>query len=151
MQMFVDMDGVLTDFNTHYEAVFGIRPDKLTDGVNWSAVRKEPDFYLNIPPMQDFIELWRYIAPHNPIILTGIPSLVPEAENNKRSWVERNINDTVMVICCRSRDKSHYCTPGDILIDDREIYRDLWIDAGGIWITHRSTLQTIDALVDLGI
>ncbi len=50
MQIFVDMDGVLADFDAHYEAVLGVRPDKITDNVDWSAVRAVKDFYLNHPP-----------------------------------------------------------------------------------------------------
>jgi beta-phosphoglucomutase-like phosphatase (HAD superfamily) len=31
MQLFVDMDGVLADFDRHHETVFGARADTLTD------------------------------------------------------------------------------------------------------------------------
>ena len=50
MNLFVDMDGVLADFAQHHQAVFGWRPEK-EDNVDWAAVRKVEDFYLNIPPM----------------------------------------------------------------------------------------------------
>jgi hypothetical protein len=38
--LFVDMDGVLADFDAHHEAVFGVRPSKVTDNVHWAAVRR---------------------------------------------------------------------------------------------------------------
>jgi hypothetical protein len=42
-----------------------------------------------------------------------------------------------------------HAQPGDILIDDSEKYRNSWIQAGGIWMTHRSadgTIATLDAM-----
>ena len=42
MQIFVDMDGVLADFDTGHEIVFGIRSDKLADNVDWPAVQAMP-------------------------------------------------------------------------------------------------------------
>ena len=50
MPLFVDMDGVLADFDAHHEAVLGVRSDKQTDNVDWLRVRDIKDFYLNIPP-----------------------------------------------------------------------------------------------------
>jgi hypothetical protein len=41
--------------------------------------------------------------------------------------------------------------PGDILIDDFDKYRDLWIKAGGIFIHHTSAVASIHALRELGI
>ena len=151
MQIFVDLDGVLADFDAHHEAVFGVRPDKLADNVDWSAVRKVPNFYLNIPPMPDLPTLWAYIAPHEPVVLTGVPASVPEAPSNKRAWVERNLGGDVEVRCCRPREKYLHAEPGDILIDDWEKHRTLWIDAGGVWIMHRSAVETIQTLADLGV
>jgi hypothetical protein len=46
---------------------------------------------------------------------------------------------------------SIHASPGDILIDDWEKYRDLWIAKGGVWITHRSAVETIVALNALGL
>lgn len=149
MQLFVDMDGVLADFDTGYELEFGIRPSKADDNVDWDAVRAVPGFYENLPPMPDLAELWHFIQPFEPIVLTGVPSDVPEAPDNKRAWVEKTFGGGVPIICCRSREKSLHAKPGDILIDDWERYRDLWIGVDGRWITHRSASETISELAIL--
>ncbi|MCL2453242.1 MAG: hypothetical protein FWD08_06305 [Alphaproteobacteria bacterium] len=47
IQVFVDMDGVLADFDAHYEAVFGVRPDKRKDDVDWGLVRAMTGFYAD--------------------------------------------------------------------------------------------------------
>jgi hypothetical protein len=145
-QLFVDMDGVLADFDAHHEAVFGVRSDKRLDNVDWAAVRKVKDFYLNIPPMPDFDELWAFIEPRKPIVLTGVPRSVEEAADNKRAWAKRHLGDHIEVWCCRSSEKCRRCLTGDVLIDDWEKYRRLWLKAGGVWITHVSAAQTIEAL-----
>lgn len=150
VQVFVDMDGVLADFDAHYVAVFGIRPNKLTDNVAWDAIRECKGFYTNIPPMVDMRELWDFVSPLKPIVLTGIPSSVEEAADNKRGWVRKHLGDAVEVRCCLSKEKYLHAQPGDILIDDWTKYRDLWIAKGGRWITHTSAENTINQLCELG-
>lgn len=81
-----------------------------------------------------------------PIVLTGIPSSVVEAADNKRAWVRRHLGGNIEVRCCLSKEKYLHAKPGDILIDDWDKHRQLWIDAGGQWITHTSALSTIAEL-----
>jgi hypothetical protein len=152
MHLFVDQDGVLADFDAHYFATFGIKCSKVDDNVDWRAVRLEKNFYAGIPQMPDMWTLWNFIAPFHPTILTGIPdSIAEEATRNKTEWAVRHIGSHVPIICCRSRDKSSYCQPGDVLIDDWDKYRDLWVAKGGTWITHRSAHETITDLKTMGL
>jgi hypothetical protein len=144
------MDGVLADFDAHYEAVFRLRCDKVLDNVDWDRVRAVKDFYLNIPPMADMEDLWARIERHRPIILTGVPKEVEEAAANKRAWIARHLGEHVEVLCCRSREKYLHAAPGDVLIDDWEKYRHLWIEAGGVWITHISADDTAAELTRMG-
>jgi hypothetical protein len=144
-QLFVDMDGVLADFDSGYEEAFGIRPSIHADNVDWELVRQHPNFYLNLPPMPDFKQLWSFIAPFKPIVLTGVPRSAAEAPANKEAWVRRWLGDTE-IRTCRSSEKCLHAKPGDILIDDWEKYRHKWEKAGGIWITHTSAVFTIAIL-----
>jgi len=149
-QLFVDLDGVLADFDAHYEAVTGVRASVIADNVDWELVRSCPDYYLNIPPMADAHILWARVAPHNPTILTGIPWGVPDAEANKRAWVAKHLGEHVPVICCKSADKCLNAQPGDILVDDWTKYQHKWLEVGGIWITHTSAASTLEQLEPLG-
>lgn len=148
MQLFLDMDGVLADFDAHHEAVFGRRPDKLKDDVDWKAIRAVKGFYSDIPPMPDLEVLWGATAHLRPIVLTGVPSSVEEAPANKTAWVRKHLGPNVEVRCVLSREKSKHCRPGDVLIDDWEKYRHLWVGAGGFWITHRSAPESVLALTE---
>lgn len=146
--LFVDMDGVLADFDSGYEAAFGVRPSIHADNVDWELVREHKHFYLNLPPMPDFAELWRFIAPLRPVVLTGVPKSVAEASDSKRAWAQRWLGDTE-IRTCRSSETCLHAKPGDILIDDWEKYRRKWEKAGGIWITHTSAASTIAQLSTL--
>lgn len=149
-QLYLDMDGVLADFDEGYYRAFGYRPSKEKDDVDWARVRRLPGFYRNLPPMPDFEALFNFAARHQPIVLTGIPSSIPEAAENKRSWVRWHMGAHIRVICCRSADKCTYCLPGDVLVDDWEKHRDAWLGAEGVWITHRDADSTIAHLQELG-
>jgi hypothetical protein len=147
MQLYLDLDGVLADFDSGYAAAFGRRPE---DDVDWAAVRAFKDFYLNLPPMADVDVLWTRVARYAPIVLTGVPRSVPEAAANKRAWVERWLPGT-LVIPTRSAEKASYARPGDVLIDDNPKYRPLWEKAGGVWITHVSAIETDRRLKEMGL
>ena len=150
MQIYVDMDGVLADFNRHYLRIFGYTP-KRPGGTDWKAIRAHEGFYATIPRMPDLDVLWDRLYPHKPIVLTGVPSSVPEAEANKRAWLVKHITPDTEVIYCRAKDKHTYCQPGDLLIDDYERHRLAWLDAGGVWITHKSAQNTCERLTEMGI
>lgn len=147
MHVFVDMDGVLADFDKGYGERFGTTPSKADDNVDWALVRATDGFYRDLPPMPDFDELWSGLSHLNPTILTGVPKSVPEAECNKRAWVDRVIGPDQPMIACMSKAKSlHMRAPGDLLIDDWEKYRHIWEGRGGRWITHTSATRTLNVL-----
>lgn len=155
-QVFVDLDGVLADFDTHYERLFGRRPDKTQDNADWRKVVATPGFYATMPLMADAWRLWDFVRrlTPRPIILTGCPKAVPESAVDKCIMVEENFGREASdrMICCASRDKRNFLrNHSDILIDDWERYRDLWIGAGGRWITHTSAENSITQLLKMGI
>ena len=139
--LFVDLDGVLADFDAGYAALSrGARE------VDWSLIKAAPGFWRDLPLMPDAMVLWEAVRDQHPTILTGLPDDMQSAEEEKRAWVEEHLGPDIEVICCRSEDKASYARPGDILVDDREKYRALWEGAGGVWITHRSAEESIRAL-----
>jgi hypothetical protein len=139
-QLYLDLDGVLADFDTHCQKCFGIdmnRNGPEPKGI-WQLIREHPNFYAELPLMPGAIELYASacaLHPH-PIILTGIPWSIEEAEQNKRDWVADHIDPNVEVICCGSKFKRDYCRPGDVLVDDWDKYQSAWEEAGGIFLRY---------------
>lgn len=150
--IYCDMDGVLADFDAGYERAFGRRPTKEADDVDWELVRAHGSFYETLPPMRDAYQLWDFLQPHLPTVLTGVPQrLLGDADTQKHRWLYRNLGPDTEVICTLSRLKCEHCKPGDILIDDWEKYKHLWEAAGGIWVTHTDAASTIEKLKALGL
>lgn len=148
-QLFIDLDGVLADFDAHFEVAFGYRNDhnapEPTDFWQRLGAHAAGHFYAELPLMADARSLWAGVkALHpSPIILTGIPHSLPHAEPDKRAWVARHFGAEVGVICCSSKDKRLHGKPGDILVDDWFKYRHLWEEMGGIFVLHTSAAKSL--------
>lgn len=151
MQLYIDLDGVLADFDAGYERLTGARPDKAKDDVDWVAVAAAGTFYLDLPPTIDYAALWARVSRYDPIVLTGVPRSVPDAAAQKLLWVRRWLGQRTIMIPTRSAEKAKHARPGDVLIDDWEKHRSRWEDAGGVWITHVSAIETDRRLTEIGL
>lgn len=145
-RLYLDCDGVLADFDGAFQERFG-HPSRSYEARHgtpafWRDLRREaPQFYLFLPLLPDARTLFDAVAHLRPTILTGCPS-GGWAEPQKVAWAGVHFPGTP-IITCMARDKSRYCQPGDVLVDDREKYRSLWEDAGGLFILHRSAADSI--------
>lgn len=149
MKLFLDLDGVLADFDRGVEAVTGRHPEALSKREMWRALARAPDFFDTLEMMHDAHILWAFCSPHRPTILTGLP-LGSWAPEQKRRWVARVLGPGVPVITCMSRDKHRWSGPGRVLVDDRQGTRLSWENAGGTFILHRTAAASIAALEELG-
>lgn len=148
-RLFLDLDGVLADFDRGVQAVTGRRPEELPRKAMWVALARAPDFFETLELMEDAEALWRFCAPYRPTILTGLP-LGSWAPEQKRRWVARVLGAHVPVITCMSRDKPRWSGPGHVLVDDRAPAREGWERQGGVFVHHVSAERSIAALRRLG-
>src|SRR5918912_1948303 len=144
MKLFLDLDGVLADFDRGVKAVTGKRPEELPLREMWRALAKAPDFYNTLEFMHDAEELWEFCRPFRPTILTGLP-LGSWAPAQKERWVRRMLGADVPIITCMSRDKHRHSGPGHVLVDDRASAAAAWQRAGGTFIHHVSAERSIAA------
>ena len=152
--VFLDCDGVLGDFDSHALSIFGMPSRQYEDTFGtpmfWRTLREyEAGFYRTMPRMQDADVLFEAVRHLKPVILTGCP-LGGWAEPQKMEWAAEHFPGTKM-ITCMSAQKRSYMKPGDILVDDYLKYRDLWLEASGIFVHHQSAEQSVAALHDLGV
>ena len=147
--LFLDLDGVLADFDRGVRAITGKPPEMLPLKTMWSALARAPRFFETLEFMEDAEMLWRFCAPHSPTILTGLPmgSWAPE---QKKRWVARMLGAHVPIITCMSREKPRWSAPGHVLVDDRASAREGWERKGGTFIHHTSAERSIAALRELG-
>lgn len=153
--LFVDLDGVLVDFEGGVHEHTGRLVSEMSPRQMWPWLARIPDFYARLKWTSDGKELWGHVLPHSPIILTGLP-MGNWARPQKLAWCERELGRQVLVVTCMSRDKAKVALEyaGDsvpVLVDDRESIRDSWESMGGNFILHRSAAETIVALRAIGL
>ena len=56
-----------------------------------------------------------------------------------------------MIVVDGGKEKYQYAAPNHILIDDRLVSIEPWVNAGGIGILHTSAVDTIEQLKELGL
>lgn len=151
MQLFLDCDGVLADFDARVEALLGLPPKPAIDRMGlsefWAKLQSVPDFYATLPLMPDARELFDAVAHLRPVILTGCPR-GGWAERQKEKWVATHFPGTPIITCMAVNKRSH-CTPGDVLVDDTDRFRPLWEKAGGTFVHHKNARTTIGKLQGL--
>jgi hypothetical protein len=147
-QIYLDLDGVLADFDRGAGSIFKMSPheyeSKYGPGRFWKKLATTDDFYNTLELLPDAMDLYNAVKDQDPIILTGLP-IGRWAEPQKRKWAERHF-PKVQVITTTARNKHKFCSPGDVLVDDRDKYRDKWEEAGGIFIHHTTAAHTIEEL-----
>jgi 5'(3')-deoxyribonucleotidase len=132
--VFCDLDGVLADFDQGIQNKLNLPKEKISNTLMWSTINKSEAFFENLPWMPKGRELWDKIKKYDPIVLTGSPN--EKSSKQKRNWCERELGEHIHVITCKSRDKSKYCIPDSVLIDDRLDNQDKWKDAGGKFLLY---------------
>ena len=153
MQLFLDCDGVLANFDKRAEEVLGMNPRvyERMFGVKffWDKIYNTEDFFFSLEPMDDAFDLVNAVRHLNPIILTGKPK-GDWGESQKLRWRDKYFSDLEMIVC-KSEEKIKYAKPGDIIIDDWPKYQKIWVDGGGIWIMHKNAKDSIRQLKELGV
>lgn len=153
-QIYCDMDGVLTDFDERFDFYAGIGPREYESKYGtekfWNLIDKAGvGFWVGMKWMPDGKQLWNYIKPYSPIILSA-PSKQSESRLGKRLWVRNNIPNTKLILS-KASEKRNYSGKYHILIDDRPSNIQQWIQDGGIGIFHTSAQNTIEQLKKLGL
>lgn len=145
MELFVDLDGVLCDFEKSVHEIFGKGPKEIPLKDMWRKLASMENFYGDLDWMPDGRDLWGGVKHFNPTILTGIP-MGNWAPKQKRSWCYRNLGWDVPVITCFAKEKQNHAGPDKILIDDTARNIDQWRAMGGIGILHTNANDSLSQL-----
>lgn len=152
MQIFLDCDGVLADFDKMASEILGMTLTEYEKAKHkpegWDILYAVEDYFYKLPKMRDADELVDGVRAlgFEPIVLTGIPSKEGSdwAIGQKQRWVAKHFPGT-SVICCKSKDKFRHMVPAkhNILIDDWNRYKHVWEEAGGTFILHTTATQSL--------
>lgn len=161
--LYIDMDGVLADFNTAAKQVLQASQEEYNQAITqgrwtpeqWQKLTKIPNFFRTLPKTSVGEEIMKIALKFKTelklrsYILTAIPSTndVPDCIHDKILWIQQHYPFMAVRFGPYSKDKHLHCTPGDILIDDRQDICENWRKQNGIAI--HLTGSGIDAVKQL--
>ncbi len=170
MTLFLDMDGVLCDFD---QAFLNLTFEKLGKPISkddfradfgfrrsWKLINaKGISFWSDMPSMSDMQILRKFVLANFNSIKILSSAGKPYAKDNmstdgKQLWLRSHgfgsIIPSNILIVDTKEEKRKYATPEGILVDDNRDNINEWNQAGGIGILHTSADKTIHELKKYG-
>ena len=161
-KVYLDMDGVVANFDKRFEDLSGMAPREFESkyGKNkfWDFIDEEHkvSFWVGIPVMPGASALIDRVKKYNYELLTA-PSVKKQSYLGKILWV-RNHNDLLggkpRINFKKAKDKhkvKSQLSDKDILIDDRMDTIERWEAAGGTGIHYKSASQVLNDLNKMGL
>ena len=161
--IYLDMDGVVADFDKRFEDLSGMLPQPYVDkfGLNafWDLIdeKHKVAFWRGIEVMPGADRLVNFVAQYPYEMLTA-PSVKKQSVIGKSLWVKDKVGTlypSQPKVTYRPAKLKHTVKPNltkyDILIDDKKSTIDRWNNAGGTAIFYVNADQVIDELKNLGL
>lgn len=163
-RLFIDMDGVLADFDKHYLHVFGESPedsDAKHKSLLWKNINGHMgEFFAEMPQINGagmllnkarLLRFFGNVAEVYFLTAAG-DSAFDRVSREKRKWLKEHFGqyDFMMLTTRKGVDKAAFVQDeGDILIDDMEKNCAAWEAAGGIAIRFKNAEQAIAELKEV--
>jgi len=151
--VYIDMDGVIADFDKRFKEKFGIRPQETRNNKHFGGYFKsfiDDAEFSNLDLMPDAHLLLNFVNQFD--VTKEILSSTARPENHgmiapqKQMWLlKHNIHYKANFVPGKAL-KYKYATPNSIIIDDTKSVIDDWNKAGGIGILHTDAVSTIAIL-----
>lgn len=158
-KIYLDMDGVVADFEGRYFDMFGKSPNDARDAKefspNWtkfimSEQFKTLDWWPGAHDLLEFIEQVNALGVEVEMLTSsGGRKYHEEVAAQKVYWLcERGIPYFANVVAGRKL-KSNYASPETILVDDTEDVIEAFNKAGGHGILHKDVGKTVEKIKSL--
>jgi 5'(3')-deoxyribonucleotidase len=165
--IYLDMDGVLADFNTAARQYLNASREDEQDAEqngrwpekSWHRLVDAPHFYRHLPKMplaDELVKLayrFRDELGWDVKILTAIPTKneVPDVFQDKFDWIAEYYPGIRICFGPYSYDKYRHARPGDILVDDRASNCEEWAETGAtaVRVLSQNYQGALDQLADL--
>ena len=161
--IYLDMDGVVANFNKRFKDLSGLLPDQFIEknGKNafWDLidVKHKVAFWRGIEIMPGAEKLVNFISQYPYEMLTA-PSTKKQSVIGKSLWIRDKVGTlypSQPKVTYRSAKEKHNVKPEltkfDILIDDKKSTIDRWDAKGGTAIFYQNADQVINDLKKLGL
>jgi PAS domain-containing protein len=159
--IYLDMDGVVADWNAGVGDFIGYRlddPTAMYSPSDWEKIRNNQRIFRQLPKMpqaDDMVNLARQFrdeAGYELLFLTAIPHYndVHWAFWDKVLWAQERYPDIPVHFGPYSEDKQNHCKSSDILVDDRIDNCQQWESVGGITVRVTKDYQkALDQVAEL--
>lgn len=154
LELHLDMDGVMADFESAVEEVAG-KPISELSREEVHRIADEPGFFANLKPLPRFKEIISFALDHGiPICInSSTGSRDPErVEEEKLVFLSMHVKGVPIdnhYFVSSSAMKADFAHPGAILIDDREKCVVPFREAGGYAILHKDVDTTLQELKEI--
>jgi hypothetical protein len=152
-KVYLDMDGVIAEFDRHYKELYRMSPREADDKKEFYKLFDhfiETEQFAKLPMTQDAQLLLNFLDS------TGIPvEILSSTSSEKRhepiakqktKWLQEHGIIYPINLVPGKRLKRQYAKPDHLLIDDTAQNIDQWREDGGIGILHTDALTTIDIM-----
>jgi uncharacterized HAD superfamily protein len=151
-KIYVDMDGVLCDFEKRYVELYG----SLDNREHKHLFRSNFDKFIStgqfatLELMPDALTLIHSLntlnIPKEILSSTAFEDTFDEISKQKKTWLKNHNIDWKPNFVPGKKHKYKYATPDSVIIDDTLSVIEDWRKAGGIAIWHKDALSTISQL-----
>lgn len=133
--IYVDMDGVVADFDKGILNYFGEPYSEKIANQFWNYTVKDIQFFDGLSPINEGLDMVREISESNDVCFMtstgGMPHHIDIAKQ-KLDWLHRyGFGDKPVAFCLNTEGKGKYSYPGAVLIDDRQKVCNAWEKRGG--------------------
>jgi hypothetical protein len=154
--IYLDMDGVIADFNKRYRELYKIYPQdadtyKVFDKFFAQFIDSREFAKLDLMPgAMDLINYLRALdIPTEILSSTSSEKRDVPIREQKIEWLETHKIDFPVNLVPGKRHKKNYANPNSLLIDDTEQNISQWREAGGVAIHHKDVVSTLNILKSL--
>jgi len=152
-KIYLDMDGVIADFNKRYKELYKIEPK---DADTYKTFDKFFTMFIadrqfaKLDLMPDAMELINYLRslsiPTEILSSTSSEKRDAEIREQKIDWLNKHNIEFPVNLVPGKRFKRDFSNENSLLIDDTPQNIDQWRTEGGVGILHTDTITTIGIL-----
>ena len=152
-KIYLDMDGVIADFDRRYKSRYKMLPREAEQHKEFDKFFTQfinDGEFATLDLMPDAMDLINFLkslkVPTEILSSSASEKRDPDIRPQKLEWLKKNNIEFPAIIVPGKRHKKEYSNKNTLLIDDTSVNIDQWRREGGIGILHTDAFTTINIL-----